>query len=418
MYAFGDSAPLHTELDCQLPQEQVTRQLEARKFARQFMRPASQALDNVSAQQILEREEFLSFFREAYGRKLHLLAITKDIGGEGLSLYERTLIFEELGWGSAGLALSLVVSQVPYIAMAQYGTSDIAKKFLLPYISDRKGKCVGCFPVTESAHGSDLFFIGMSATEQEVSVSSRLTFETDAYFDSSADEWVINGRKAPWITNSSVATLAFVIATAPTGAPAGFLVPLDARGVKRGEPLEKMGQRDMNQAPLTFDSVRIPSEYMLVRPEEYRAFHVGAFGSAYVLIGAVCVGIARAAFEEAVGYCRTRVQGGQVLIRHQDVQRRLMDLFAEVELMRSYVRSLARHYSSQPTTPMHYSAIARGLISQKCLNVCSEALELFGHVGLSKASLIEKLYRDARMARMMGGAGTVVQLRGALGFLL
>lgn len=420
MLVFADGTPLHEDLDNPGFRDEtaIQLQLQAREFAKKVMRPCAARLDCLPASEVPLSTDFWSFFKSAHAGKYHALAFDKTIGGEGASLYEQSLIYEELGWGSSGLSLSLLVSQIPFLTLAHYASPELNAKYLRPYLADRKAEYIGCYPVTEPTHGSDLFFISNPVKGGEPNEKlSRLKYETNAYLDGSTDEWVLNGQKAQWITNTSVATHAFVLATLPTGESAGFLVPLDMKGVHRGTALEKIGQREMNQAGITFKDVRIPRHCMLVSPENYRTFVANTFGKAYVLIGAVSVGIARAAFEEVVAYCKKRVQGGVPLVEHQDVQRRLMDIFAEIELMRAYIRSLARYHSSgRGDQLIHYSAIARGHVSQQSFKVCSDALELFGHVGFSKGVLIEKLYRDSRMTRMMGGSGTVAHLRGAMEF--
>lgn len=421
MLVFADGTPLHEDLDDASFRDEAAkrRQWQAHEFAKNIMRPCAARLDRLPADEVPRSADFWSFFRSAHGDKYHTLAFDKTIGGEGASLYEQSLVYEELGWGSSGLSLSLLVSQIPFLSLAHYAQPELSAKYLGAYLADRQAEYIGCYPVTEPAHGSDLFFISNPVKGGDPNERlSRLKYETNAYLDGSTDQWVINGQKAQWITNTSVATHAFVLATLPTGESGGFLVPLESEGVHRGAALEKIGQREMNQAGITFKDVRVPRHCMLVSPENYRTFIANTFGDAHILIGAVCVGIARAAFEEAVAYCKNRVQGGVPLVEHQDVQRRLMDIFAEIELMRAYVRSLARYHSAgRRDRLMHYTAIVRGHVSQQSFKVCSEALELFGHVGFSKGVLIEKLYRDARMTTMMGGSGTVARLRGAMEFL-
>lgn len=418
MQTYSDALPLHEELDSSSAGKARAWQLIAREFAKEVMRPCAAQLDPLPATEVSTNAAFKEFFKKAHGQRLHAMACPEAMGGGGASIYEQSLVYEELGWGSSGLALSLVVSQIPFLALSAHASADLQDQYLRPYLEDRQAEFIGCYPVTEPAHGSDLFFIGnpVHGGRSEWSLA-RLNYETNAYLDERRNEWVINGQKAQWITNTSIATHAFVLAALQAGGSAGFLVPLSTAGVERGVALEKLGQREMNQAGISFKDVRIPYDHMLIGPGDYQRFISNAFGNAYILIGAVCVGIARAALEEAVAFCKARVQGGARLVEHQDVQRRLMDLFAEVELMRAYIRSLARYHSDAAKTRlMHYSAVARGHVSKQAFKVCSDALDLFGHVGFSKGVLIEKLYRDARMTRMMGGAGTVAQLRAAQEF--
>ena len=102
------------------------------------------------------------------------------------------------------------------------------------------------------------------------------------------------------------------------------IVPLDLPGVKKGRPLDKLGQRALNQGELFFDNVRVPAEYMLVDQESYEAMLDITLSTANAAIGAMSVGVARAAYEEALAYAKQRVQGGKALFEHQMIKQWLI----------------------------------------------------------------------------------------------
>jgi alkylation response protein AidB-like acyl-CoA dehydrogenase len=119
----------------------------------------------------------------------------------------------------------------------------------------------------------------------------------------------------------------------------------------------------------------------------------------------------RAAFEEALSYAEQRVQGGAVIAEHQLVQRRLFDMFTKLEAARS-LSKLANHRlaSGQPT--LHYSIAAKVLSTQTAFELASEALQVFGGIGLAKGMLVEMLLRDARSSMIEDGSNDVLALAG------
>ena len=130
-------------------------------------------------------------------------------------------------------------------------------------------------------------------------------------------------------------------------------------------------------------------------------------------MGAVFTGVARAAFEEAMAYCKQRVQGGKPLCEHQLVQRKLFDMFTKVESAR-YLSRAAIVYNSVTMPPVSmYSVASKVHCTQVAFEVASDAIQLLGGYGLSKDFLVEKLFRDARASLIEDGANDVLALGGA-----
>src|SRR3972149_5861932 len=157
-------------------------------------------------------------------------------------------------------------------------------------------------------------------------------FEVMARLD--GDEWVINGQKSAWVSNGTIAThtLGFFCVEQSQGmaGTAVAVVPLGLPGATRGKPLNKLGQRALNQGEIFFDNVRIPRHYMLTGP--------GSFGGpatdlllaqANAGMSATFCGVARAAFEEALAYAQQRVPGGAPITAHQLGQARPVDMFPQ-----------------------------------------------------------------------------------------
>jgi alkylation response protein AidB-like acyl-CoA dehydrogenase len=319
------------------------------------------------------------------------------------------VVAEAMGWGNAGLSISLGVTSMPFRFAAMTGNPDLMRDVVRPYIDDTEGRYIGCWCATEPQHGSDaILYSGEQA-------------RPDIHFECTArrvgDEWEINGQKSAWVSNGTIAThtLAFLNVDPARGmAGTGIaVIPLELPGVSRGKPLNKLGQRALNQGEIFFDNVRIPRHYMLVEPGV-----MGGGASDNVLAAAnagmstTFCGVARAAFEEALRYAQVRVQGGVPIASHQLVQKRLFDMFTRLESARALSRLANRRLASgQPTT--HYSIAAKTYCTQAALDLASEAVQTFGGLGLAKGMLVEMLYRDARASLIEDGANEVLALAGA-----
>ena len=189
------------------------------------------------------------------------------------------------------------------------------------------------------------------------------------------------------------------------------VVPLNLPGVSRGKPLDKLGQRALNQGEIFFENVRIPRHYMLVEPGTFGAATDTILASANAGMSTTFCGLARAAFEEAFAYAQQRVQGGVPIVEHQLVQKRLFDMFTKLETARSLSRLANRRLlTGQPT--LHYSIAAKTYCTQTAFDLASDAIQIFGGIGLAKGVAVEMLYRDARASMIEDGSNDVLALAG------
>ena len=190
------------------------------------------------------------------------------------------------------------------------------------------------------------------------------------------------------------------------------VIPLDLPGVSKGKPLNKLGQRDLNQGEIFFDNVRIPKHYMLVEPAGYLFTVDLILAGANAGMAATFTGVARAAFEEALRYSKERVQGGKLICEHQAVQMKLFDMFIKVEAGRALSRAAMIYNSTTLPPAVQYSVAAKVFCTEAAFTVASDAVQLFGGYGLSKELLVEKLFRDARASMIEDGCNDVLALAG------
>ncbi len=402
---------MYLDLNKELNDEQRSVKEETHKFAAEVLRPASIELDKLSPEEVIADGSVMwEVFRKAYQQGYHSSGLPEQLGGVTLSPLSRHIYAEEMGWGSADFAISLGVSPFPFNFAAMSGNADIIQEVVVPFAQDREGKYIGCWAITEPQHGSDSLLIG---TEQFG--DAKLAFDCTARLD--GDDYVINGQKAAWVSNGTIATHActFLSVDATKGMAGGgvAIIPLDLPGVSRGKPLAKLGQRALNQGEIFFDNVHIPKHYMVVQPAGYPFIIEGILATANAGMSAIFTGVARAAFEEALAYCKERVQGGKAICEHQLVQKQLFDMFIKVESARTLSRAAMIYNAGTVPPATHYSIAAKVYCTQVAFEVSSDAIQLYGGYGLAKEFLVEKLFRDARASMIEDGTNEVLSLAGA-----
>ncbi len=385
-------------------QERAVRET-AHRFAVEVLRPVGRQLDRLAdpALVIAGESPLWKVFETYHALQLDALEVT---GGEDPAEHARLrfLISEELGWGDSGLAISLGVGGFHKLFAHMSGRPALLERFGAPDNRD-----IGCWAVTEPDHGSD----SLAVTEPSFA-SPKLKPNCVARPD--GDHYVISGQKSAWVSNGTIASVATLFCTVDPAL--GFrgggvcLVPLELPGVSRGQPLDKLGQRALNQGEIFFDEVRIPADYMVVGPEAYAAVVEAVLAMANASMGAIFVGLARAALEHALGYAKERVQGGVPIFEHQNVKSRLFRTFAQVEAARSLAWRVMLYNNTNPPL-VQYSIASKVFCTNTAFEAASAALQIFGGNGLSREYPIEKLLRDARASMIEDGCNEMLSLVGA-----
>lgn len=403
---------MYLDIDSKITPAHQALKAEVHGFARDVLRPAASALDQLAdAKAVAASGSGLwPALSACYQQGLHTIYLPKAQGGRDLDGLGLHIAMEELGWGSADFAISLAVTTFPFYMAALLGNTQLKQTLVQPFVADKNAQHIGCWAITEPKHGSDHFYIHATQFHDPSSageVSARLEGE----------EYILNGQKARWISNGTIATHAVVYLNVdPNKGLAGggiAIVPLNLPGVTRGEPLNKLGQRALNQGPIRFEQVRIPRDYLLADALTYKPVLEQTLAFTNAAMGAIFTGVARAAFEEALTYTQARVQGGKPISEHQLVQKYLFDMFTQIETCRALSRAAMLYCRSGQTSALEYSTAAKIYCTQTAFEVTDRALQLFGGNGLIKEYLIEKLFRDARAALIEDGANDVLALSGA-----
>jgi alkylation response protein AidB-like acyl-CoA dehydrogenase len=319
------------------------------------------------------------------------LQVPEDYGGAALDSISVAIAMEELGraCGSTGLSVE-AHNELCCLPIVTWGT-DAQKRRFLPRLTS--GEVLGSIALTEPNAGSDL----MGARTRAVK---------------DGNEWVITGSKA-WITNASLAPVIVTLTrTDPDADTRGFsmiLVETDRAGLEVAPPEKKMGTRASPAHMLTFDAVRVPRENLL--GDEGRGLHqaLATLDSGRIAVGALCVGLAQAAFDAARTYAKERSAFGQRLADHQAIQFKLADAATQIEAARLLVYRAA-WAKDQGVSYTKLASMAKLFASEAVERIAFEAIQIHGGYGYSAEFPVERIYRDQRLMTIGEGTSEILRL--------
>lgn len=382
----------YLELDVGLSDEAKAMQEMAMKLAAEVIRPAGRELDELTDPEevVAPGSRLWDVIRQVRGLGFHKLQFSGECGGLMEETDPRTgpLLTEALGYGDAGIASGLDASLPPFKVAATCrgeGLKDLARKFC----DDSTAKMIGCcIPVDRTSAG-------------RVSISD--------------DEIAIEGARASWVANGSIATHALVLIPPAAGNGDGkggvAVIPLDLDGIVRGKALGKMGQRALNKADVELKDVKVPRQWIVTAdPNKASGITTAALAQGHVGQGQICVGLAQAALDESHAYARDRIQGGVPIIQHINIKLKLFAMFAMVESSRALARRVGLFSSADPGGSCAHAMALRAVAAENAFKVSSEAIQVFGGNGLAKEYPVEKMLRDARAAMIENGTNEALAL--------
>lgn len=407
----------------ELTEDENLLKREVHRFAEEVIRPASIEIDRMPSDKyqknITKRgSPYWRVMREMKKLGYHRATIPEEWEGEDLPARQVHILVEELAWGSPGFAMALGVDITPVLFAILSFDEYLRDNLVKPWLEDKDAKFQGCWGITEPDHGSDTAMVHVMPPQDRQQVSPpQVTGRKDG------NEWVINGPKSLWISAGPVAThvgLHFNLDFVKGISGKTCVVPLDLPGVTKGKPILKIGQRECPQGELVFEDVRIPENYMtsgfeFTTEAEARNFTGQFLSMTSTWMSTASVGLARAAFEEALKYSKERTQGGKPLCEHQLIKKKLYEMFIKIETARAYSRIISDHVEKgafMNAYPAHAIA-SQVYCKQIAFEVAHEALQIHGGSGTTEDYLVEKLFRDARVKLIEDGTVEVLSLLGA-----
>ncbi|CAE6686630.1 acyl-CoA dehydrogenase family protein [Paraburkholderia haematera] len=322
----------------------------------------------------------------AYG-----VLVPEAYGGAGLDALALALILEEIAAGDGGTSTAISVNNCPVCSiLLTYGNDAQKRDWLTPLA---RGEMLGAFCLTEPQAGSDASALRTTATRD-------------------GDSYVLNGVKQ-FITSGKNGNVAIVMAVTDKAAGkrgiSAFIVPTDTKGYVVARVEEKLGQHSSDTAQIIFEDCRVPAANLIgAEGEGYRIALSGLEGGR-IGIAAQSVGMARAAFEAALGYAKERESFGQPLFSHQAVQFRLADMATQLEAARQLIwHAASLKDAGQPC--LTEAAMAKLFASEAAERICSAALQIHGGYGYLSDFPVERIYRDVRVCQIYEGTSDIQKI--------
>jgi acyl-CoA dehydrogenase len=325
----------------------------------------------------------------------------------GLSL---PLANEELFWGDGGIAMAISGTSLAVAAIYGSGTPDQLVEWVPQCFGDAADPQLGAFCSTEPEAGSDV-----------------ASMRTRAVYHEATDEWVLSGQKA-YATNGGIANVHVVTASVDPelGArgQAAFVVPPGTPGLTGTRKLRKLGLRASHTADVFLDDVRVPGRCLLggkdVLDERLARARSGrraakqaamrTFELSRPAVGAQALGIARAAYEYALEYAKTRVQFGRPIIENQAIAFALADMRTEIDAARLLVwRAAWMGRNDKPFTAGEGS-MSKLKAGEVAVAVTGKAVQILGGAGYLRDHPVERMYRDAKIYTIFEGTSEIQRL--------
>ncbi len=226
------------------------------------------------------------------------------------------------------------------------------------------------------------------------------------------DGYSITGTKQ-FITSGKIAGAVVVFAvTDPSAGKRGisaFLVPAGTPGMKVASLEHKMGQEASDTAALSFDAALVPSDHLIGKEGEGYRIALANLEAGRIGIAAQCVGMARAALVQAIGYAKERTAFGTTISNHQAVAFRIADMGTQLHAATTMVlEAAALRDAGRPC--IKEACMAKLFASEAAERICSDAIQIFGGYGYSRELPVEKIYRDVRVAQIYEGTSDVQRI--------
>jgi len=363
-------------------QEQIAGMV--RDFANKHIRPYMMEWD--------ESQKFpVELFHQMGALGLMGVLVPVEYGGAGLSYFEYVTVVSEVAKVCSSIGLSVAAHNSLCTGHILYFGNEEQKKKYLPKLAS--GEWIGAWGLTEANTGSDAGNMRCTATKD-------------------GDDWILNGTKN-WITHGISGNVAVVLAR--TGAPrtknnvTAFIVERGTPGFNAGKKENKLGMRASETAELIFDNCRISDAQRMGPVGDGFKQAMKVLDGGRISIAALSLGISEGAFEAAVQYSKERHQFDQPISNFQAISFKLADMATKIEASKMLIYQAADK-KNRGEKMTKESAMAKYYASEACVEIATDAVQIFGGYGYTKDFPVEKFYRDAKLCTIGEGTSEIQKL--------
>jgi butyryl-CoA dehydrogenase len=368
----------------ELTEEQKEVQRTAREFAKKEILPLARKIDEEEyfPKEIIKKLAEMGFMG---------MMVPEKYGGAGFDTISYVLAMEEISaaCASTGVIMSVNNSLVCDPLM-RYGTEEQKMKYLVPLA---KGELLGCFCLSEPDCGSDAAGLRTTARKE-------------------GNEYILEGTKN-FVTNGPQADIAIVFATIDRNLRhkgiCAFILERDMKGYIISKVEKKLGIRGSGTAQIILDGVRVPEENLLGQVGEGFKVAMTTLDGGRIGIASQALGIARAAFEEAVKYSKERKAFGQNICEFELVQEMIAEMGTRIDAARlltlraAYLKDKKMKFTKE-------AAMAKLFASETAMWVTTKAIQIFGGYGYITDNTVERHFRDAKITEIYEGTSEIQKI--------
>lgn len=319
------------------------------------------------------------------------MTVPPEFGGSGIDAISAALAIEALAWGDGGIALSVAAHNSLCAGHIARAGTEAQKRRYLPRLAS--GESLGAWCLTEPGSGSDAGGLATQAVRR-------------------GDRWVLNGTKA-FVTQGSIAGVYVVMArTDPRAGHRGisaFVVERGTPGLRVGKHEDKLGMRSSDTAEVVLEDCEVPEAQMLGAPGEGFRDAMRVLEGGRIGIGALALGLGRAALDASVAYAQERQAFGRPIADLQAIQWMIADMATELDAAELLVMEAA--WRAQQGLPYRLeSSMAKLFASEAATRAASRAVQIHGGYGFIKDYPVERIYRDVKLCEIGEGTSEIQRL--------
>ncbi len=368
----------------ELTEEQKEVKRIAEEFAKKEILPLARKIDEEEyfPKEIIKKLAEMGFMG---------MMVPEKYGGAGFDTVSYVLAMEEISaaCASTGVIMSVNNSLVSD-PLLRYGTEEQKMKYLVPIA---KGEKLGCFCLSEPDSGSDAVGLRTIARKE-------------------GNEYILEGTKN-FVTNGPQADIAIIFATIDRSLKhkgiCAFILEKEMKGYIISKVEKKLGIRGSGTAQIILDGVRVPEENLLGQVGEGFKVAMTTLDGGRIGIAAQALGIARAAFEEAVRYSKERKAFGQNICEFEMVQEIIAYMGTRIDAAR-LLTLRAAYLKDKKLKFTKEAAMAKLFASETAMWVTTKAIQIFGGYGYITDNSVERHFRDAKITEIYEGTSEIQKI--------
>ena len=319
------------------------------------------------------------------------MLVPEEYGGAGLGYFEYMTAIIEVSKVCSSVGLSMAAHNSLCTGHIMYFGNEDQKKKWLPKLAS--GEWIGAWGLTEANTGSDALRMKCVAVED-------------------GDDYILNGAKN-WITHGISGDVAVVLARTgdllDSRGITAFVVERGTPGFKAGKKENKLGMRASETAEMIFEDCRVSKANILGEVGEGFIQAMKILDGGRISIASLSLGIAKGSYEAALKYSKEREQFGQPISNFQAIGFKLADMATKIEAA-ELLTSQACDLKNKGKSVNREGAFAKYYASEVCVEVATDAIQIFGGYGYTKDFPVEKFYRDSKLCTIGEGTSEIQKL--------